>query len=53
VLAVENSHGELRIRSEETWGPVISASFVRARPRVEPAPDVTHLRVYNTPVRIG
>jgi hypothetical protein len=53
VRAVENSHGEVRIRSEQTWGTVITASLVRARPRVAEVAEVTHLRLHNKPVRIS
>ena len=53
IRAVENCHGEVKLSSEETFGTVLSASFVRARPRVQPAPEVPELRLYNKPVQIG
>ncbi|MBN2194456.1 MAG: hypothetical protein JW751_16685 [Polyangiaceae bacterium] len=36
--AVENSHGSVAFRQEEGWGIRLTASLVRARPRVEPEP---------------
>lgn len=53
IRAVENSHGEVTLSSEETFGTVLSASFVRARPRVQPAAEIPELRLYNKPVQIG
>lgn len=53
IRAVENSHGEVKLSAEESFGTVLSASFVRARPRVQPSQEVPELRLYNKPVQIG
>jgi hypothetical protein len=53
IRAVENSHGEVKLCTEESWGTVLCASLVRARPRIEEVPEVPQLRVYNKPVQIG
>lgn len=53
IRAVENSHGDVRLSSDDSWGTVLVASLVRARPRVEPPPEVPPLRLYNKPLQIG
>lgn len=53
IRAVQNSHGDVRLSSDESWGTVLVASLVRARPRVEPPPEVPPLRLYNKPLQIG
>lgn len=53
VRAVENGHGEVDLRTEKVWGTVLVASLIRARPRVvENAPDISHLRLHNRPVKV-
>jgi hypothetical protein len=37
VSSVEDSHGQVRIRSTQGWGLKLTASLVRARPRVQRA----------------
>jgi hypothetical protein len=37
VTAVEDSHGQVRVKSTEGWGLRLTASLVRARPRVQRA----------------
>ena len=43
--AIENSHGSVELKQEEGWGTQIAASFVRARPRVEPEPVAQILNI--------
>jgi hypothetical protein len=52
ILAVENSHGEVRLASDQSWGTVLVLALIRARPRVEVQSGVPPLRLYNKPVRI-
>ena len=37
VTAVEDSHGQVRVKSTEGWGLRLTASLMRARPRVQRA----------------
>ncbi len=51
--AVEDSHGELRLRAGPEWGSTLEADLVRARPRaVEPRDETARLRLYNPPAKI-
>ncbi len=52
ILAVENSHGEARLASDQSWGTVLVLALIRARPRIEAKSGVPPLRLYNKPVRI-
>lgn len=38
IMAVEDSHGAVQIRSEDGWGLTLVVSLLRARPRVKMAP---------------
>src|SRR5688572_5998415 len=53
VRAIQNSHGDVKLSLEDSWGVVLTASLVRARPRVETAPEAALLRLRDKPVRIG
>jgi len=52
ILAVENSHGDVRLSSDQSWGTVLVLALIRARPRIEVQAGVPPLRIYNKPVRI-
>ncbi len=53
VRTIQNSHGDVKLSLEDSWGVVLTASLVRARPRVETAPEAALLRLRDKPVRIG
>ena len=50
VRAVEESHGRVRVKGEQSWGVKLSVGLVRARPRVQPGALGRILRFSEAPV---
>jgi hypothetical protein len=51
VRAVENSHGCVKIETDDSWGLELELSFVRARPRIENADMILEgLKKHNRPI---
>ena len=50
VRAIEESHGRVRVKGEESWGVKLTIGLVRARPRVQPTALGRILRFSDAPV---
>ncbi len=50
VRAVEESHGRVRVRGDQSWGVKLSVGLVRGRPRVQPNALGRILRFSEAPV---
>jgi hypothetical protein len=49
VRAAEESHGQVRIRGEQSWGVKLTVSLLRARPRVQPSALGQIIRISESP----
>lgn len=49
VRAAEESHGQVRIKGEQSWGVKLTVSLLRARPRVQPSALGQIIRISEAP----
>ncbi len=53
VRAVENSHGYVEVRTDDSWGLELELNFVRARPRIEnPDAVLENLKRHNRGIKV-
>lgn len=49
VRAIEESHGQVRVAGEQSWGVKLTVSLLRARPRVQPSALGQIIRISEIP----